>query len=107
MDSNAILGLLYLLHFRYKHPFKIEDIYDILGVEWEKFFKIEGERMPLKTRTNLNLDEIERDAIIEALERSEWVQKEAAKLLGITSRSLNYKILHHKITHKSWKKYIE
>lgn len=106
MTSDDVLGLLYLLHFKYNHPFKIEDIYSILGVEWEKFF-IKGERMTIKARGDLNLERVERETIIEALERSDWVQKEAAKLLGISARTLNYKIVHHGITHESWKKYIQ
>jgi len=40
----------------------------------------------------LSLDESEKSAIIRALERSNWVQKDAAPLLGISRRALNYKI---------------
>lgn len=54
----------------------------------------------------LKLDELEREAILQALEISGWVQKEAAKLLGISPRSLNYKVKYHSITHTSWKKNI-
>jgi len=52
----------------------------------------------------LNLSEIEREAILQALESKNWVQKDAAELLGISPRALNYKINFHKITHSSWKK---
>ncbi len=38
------------------------------------------------------LREIERLAIIEALKMSKWVQKDAAELLSISPRKLNYKI---------------
>ena len=41
-----------------------------------------------------SLDDIERDAIEQALERSHYSQKKAAKLLGITARVLNHKIHH-------------
>ena len=54
----------------------------------------------------LKLDELEREAIEKALEVSKWIQKDAAKLLGISPRSLNYKIKYHNITHSSWKKNI-
>ena len=38
------------------------------------------------------LDEIERQALIEALKMSNWVQKDAAELLSISPRVMNYKI---------------
>ena len=52
----------------------------------------------------LNLTEIEKQAILRALEEKNWVQKEAAELLGVSPRALNYKIQFHNITHSSWKK---
>jgi len=52
----------------------------------------------------LKLEELERESIYQALEVSKWVQKDAAKLLGISPRSLNYKIKFHKITHPGWKR---
>lgn len=55
---------------------------------------------------SLNLAELECKAIKEALERSGWIQKDAAKMLGISPRALNYKISQHNITHQSWKKHI-
>ncbi|MBN2000508.1 sigma-54-dependent Fis family transcriptional regulator [candidate division KSB1 bacterium] len=53
----------------------------------------------------LNLQELERKAILTALNRTEWVQKEAAELLGISPRALNYKISQHNISHPAWRKY--
>jgi Nif-specific regulatory protein len=38
------------------------------------------------------LEEIERSALMEALRMSNWVQKDAAELLGISPRVMNYKI---------------
>ena len=58
------------------------------------------------TFNTLNLEELERESIYQALEVSKWIQKDAAKLLGISPRSLNYKIKFHNITHPSWKKNI-
>jgi transcriptional regulator with GAF, ATPase, and Fis domain len=52
----------------------------------------------------LNLEELERTAITIALQRSKWVQKDAAALLGISPRALNYKIAQHKISHANWRK---
>lgn len=53
----------------------------------------------------LNLEELERSAIVTALQRSNWVQKDAAELLGISPRALNYKISQHNITHPGWRKH--
>jgi len=36
------------------------------------------------------------------LERTDYVQKEAAKLLNVSSRVLNYKIKQFGITHPKW-----
>jgi DNA-binding NtrC family response regulator len=46
---------------------------------------------------NINLKSNERELIIAALKKSNWVQKDAAKLLGISSRVINYKIKKMKI----------
>ncbi|MBD3288483.1 AAA domain-containing protein [candidate division KSB1 bacterium] len=54
----------------------------------------------------LKLDKLEKEAIVKALEISKWIQKDAAKLLSISPRSLNYKIKYHNITHPGWKKNI-
>jgi len=52
----------------------------------------------------LNLETLEKTALLEALKRSNWIQKEAAKLLGISSRVMNYKVHKHGITHDRWSK---
>jgi DNA-binding NtrC family response regulator len=49
---------------------------------------------------NINLKLNERELIISALKKSNWVQKDAAKLLGISSRVINYKIKKMKIVLK-------
>jgi len=46
----------------------------------------------------------EKEMILRALEESFWVQKDAAKLLGISPRVLNYKIKSLGITHTRWRK---
>jgi DNA-binding NtrC family response regulator len=51
----------------------------------------------------VNLEEVERSFVQQALERTGWIQKEAAKLLGVSSRVLNYKIKRFGMTHPSWK----
>jgi DNA-binding NtrC family response regulator len=42
--------------------------------------------------TGIALEEIERHALVEALKMSNWVQKDAAELLSISPRVMNYKI---------------
>jgi len=42
--------------------------------------------------TGIPLEEIERQSIVEALKMSNWVQKDAAELLAISPRVMNYKI---------------
>jgi Nif-specific regulatory protein len=42
--------------------------------------------------TGIALEEVERLALIEALKMSNWVQKDAAELLAISPRVMNYKI---------------
>jgi DNA-binding NtrC family response regulator len=42
--------------------------------------------------TGIPLEDIERNALVEALKMSNWVQKDAAELLSISPRVMNYKI---------------
>ncbi|NLI81051.1 MAG: sigma-54-dependent Fis family transcriptional regulator [Deltaproteobacteria bacterium] len=51
-----------------------------------------------------DLKKNERDLILTALEKSLWIQKDAADLLGITPRALNYKIKKFGISHHRWRK---
>jgi two-component system response regulator AtoC len=53
----------------------------------------------------LNLQVLERQAIVIALERTNWIQKDAADLLGISPRALNYKISQHSVTHSGWRRH--
>jgi DNA-binding NtrC family response regulator len=51
----------------------------------------------------LHLQEAERRLVLEALQASGWVQKEAARRLGLSSRALNYRIRKLGITHPGWR----
>lgn len=51
----------------------------------------------------ISLEEVEKTLVLQALERSQWIQKDAAGLLKISTRVLNYKIQKFKITHPRWK----
>jgi two-component system response regulator HydG len=52
----------------------------------------------------LTLREAERTLILSALERTNWVQKDAAEILGISKRVMNYKIRKHGIQNQRWRK---
>ena len=47
----------------------------------------------------------ERELILKALTENLWVQKDAARCLGISPRALNYKIKKFGITHQNWRKH--
>ncbi len=65
---------------------------------------VEKERTPIKFEP-LETHTHEIAKILEALENSLWIQKDAAILLGITPRTLNYKIKKYGITHPRWRKH--
>lgn len=54
--------------------------------------------------TGIPLDDLERQAILEALRINNWVQKDAAKFLGISSRVMNYKVAKYEIKNSRWTK---
>jgi Nif-specific regulatory protein len=51
----------------------------------------------------LELEDMERLAILRALKRTGWIQSRAADLLGVSRRALNYKIAKFGITHPRWR----
>ena len=51
------------------------------------------------------LHDSEKEMILKALAESLWVQKDAAELLGVSPRALNYKIKNFGITHARWRKH--
>ncbi|MBN1476153.1 sigma-54-dependent Fis family transcriptional regulator, partial [Candidatus Sumerlaeota bacterium] len=50
------------------------------------------------------LDEIERALVIQALERADWNQKEAAKLLHLTPDQMHHRVKKFEIRHPSWRR---
>jgi DNA-binding NtrC family response regulator len=52
----------------------------------------------------IDLDDLEKQAILEALRINNWVQKDAAKFLGISSRVMNYKVAKYEIKSPRWSK---
>jgi DNA-binding NtrC family response regulator len=69
--------------------------------------KINQEPVPVSAPTAKQLrlsDEEERKLICRALDKHLWIQKDAARELGLTPRALNYRIKKHGITHQRWRK---
>ena len=56
------------------------------------------------SRSDISLAGQERELILRVLEECLWVQKSAAKKLGISPRALNYKIKKLGITHPHWRR---
>ena len=52
--------------------------------------------------SGIKLEELERKLLLQALKMTDWVKKDAAKLLGISERVLNHKIKRFKISHPRW-----
>ncbi len=51
----------------------------------------------------ISLDELERMAIIQALEQCDWVQRDAANLLGISADRMNARVKKYGLSHPSWR----
>jgi DNA-binding NtrC family response regulator len=83
---------------------------NVIGVEDLSITSASSEGQPgdsVKIRIppgGIKLDDLERDTILEALKMSNWVQKDAAELLGVSRRVLNYKVKIHNITHERWRR---
>jgi transcriptional regulator with GAF, ATPase, and Fis domain len=45
----------------------------------------------------ISLDELERELIFKAMEQSDWIIMKAAKLLGLTYKTLQYRLEKHGI----------
>ncbi|HMC82597.1 MAG TPA: sigma-54 dependent transcriptional regulator [Candidatus Polarisedimenticolia bacterium] len=60
-----------------------------------------GEPLP----AGMELEELEREAIRQALERANWVQRKAAESLGVSSRVMNYKIRKYNFRNPRWRRY--
>jgi DNA-binding NtrC family response regulator len=52
----------------------------------------------------IKLEEFEKNLILQSLKICDWIRKDAAKLLGISGRVLNYKIQRFGIIHPRWRR---
>jgi DNA-binding NtrC family response regulator len=72
-----------------------------------EFGAADGESAAIQLRlppNGIDLEELEKQAILEALRINNWVQKDAAKFLGISSRVMNYKVAKYEIKNPRWSK---
>jgi len=69
-----------------------------------EYIKLEPDSIKIPAG-GIRLDEVEKELVLQALKVCDWVQKDAASLLGISTRVLNYKIKRFGITHQQWKRY--
>ena len=109
-------NLIWVKQFYSSKPYfgfwKLEEIFGEKIWNWDVLFEWNSDNGKLLTRVesnnirnykSLKLNKIEKKVILEALKRTKWVQKDAAKLLGVSGRALNYKIKHHEIKHPNWR----
>ncbi len=75
-----------------------------LGLEAPDYEGAEGAPAVHLPPGGIDYREVERSLILQALERAGWVQKDAATLLHMTRRKLNYRVRLLGITHPSWRK---
>ncbi len=53
--------------------------------------------------SGIDLEEVEKNLVIQALEKAGWNQKEAAALLGISVDRMNSRVRKFAIRHPSWR----
>lgn len=88
------------------------DLLDLFGIymwNWEKMFPHLHDYDHCFTEVSNNgelneIDKVVKAKIMEALYRADFVQKDAAMLLRITPRQLNYSVGIYNITHPSWRR---
>ena len=77
---------------------------DVLYIEYQP--DISSAQTPKITLPpeGITLEEVEKSLIIQALEKTDWVQKDAAALLGLSRRVIQYKIGKYNIKNPRWPK---
>ncbi len=104
---------------RYDWPGNVRELHNVIeravllceGEELEEgdllTSNMDGNRTFASTENEFDLKEIEKSKIIDALRRCGFVQKSAAKFLGVSPRVLNYKLKIHKIDWKTLRKELQ
>jgi len=55
-----------------------------------------------KESLQAGIEDIEKSSILDALEKSGWIQAKAARMIGLTSRQIGYKIKKYRISPPSF-----
>ena len=105
MSSNAIDLLREYLKLCPRHEFTASEVWELIGTDWDK----NGyKKYPILKKDididEYNLDKIIKETLVSALMITNYVQKDAAELLGISPRATNYKCKQYGIKHYTWKK---
>jgi len=100
-DDGLLVGVL-MLEQPKAGRFPLKDLKKVFPLFTSMFLPSIQRNLP--SSISLSLKEGERQTLIDALEKTNWIQKDAANILGISRRSLNYQIKKHGITHTSWRK---
>jgi len=86
-----------------EHPYIRQEDLHIAGTQHSS--RDNAQSINLKLPPNgIDLDDLEKLAILEALRINNWVQKDAAHFLGISSRVMNYKVAKYEIKSPRWSK---
>ena len=101
IDCEILHGRIEELFDDFRDPVYLVDKEDI------SLFEVRGPRVGdsagrPRPGAGLDLEELERQAILTALQRANWVQKDAAASLGISSRVMNYKIKKYNFKNPRW-----
>lgn len=81
------------IHFlRERHDFTIHEIWEYIGSTWN-----------INTNDDLSQLKLTEGVIRDALERNDWIQKDASRELEITPRAMTYHVSKFGITHTRWK----
>lgn len=75
---------------------------DLLGTSDIQLPGDEARGAPSSVLSGKVLKDLEKEAVLEALRKADFVQKDAAKLLGISKRVIHYKIQQFGIKHPKW-----
>jgi DNA-binding NtrC family response regulator len=68
-----------------------------------RFVETTSKTPPAAQQNNVTkLKDLEKNTILEALEKTHWIQQDAARLLGVSKRVIHYKIKKYGIKHPRW-----
>lgn len=109
LDEDNLRFIMRCFTGKCRHQLTIYEIWALLGENWDEFISdiipdTDYNECEFNDYDDLDLKELERKAILKALERNDYSQQKAASDLGVSPRKLNYKIMTHKINHPDWKR---